>query len=156
MEFIAPYSTVLTQLLVAMLLGMLVGTERTIAGKAAGLRTYGIVSLGSCLFVVIALTVGTDVFYVDMTSVMRVVAGIITGIGFLGAGVIILRGETPTGLTTAAGLWVASGIGIAVGFGLYHLAVFATILTLIAFTVFWFIERTVAKMGNGNGGMEGK
>jgi len=131
------------QLVVAMLLGMIIGTERTLARKAAGLRTYGLVALGACLFIVMSLAVG-DSFQMDGDALMRVVAGIVTGIGFLGAGVIILRDENAVGLTTAAGLWVAAGVGATVGFGFYTLAFIATILTLAAFTIFWFVERQVA------------
>ncbi len=142
MELLFSYAPVFLQLLVSMALGMLVGVERTLAHKTAGLRTYGIVSLGSCLFVVTALAVGGQ-FLINGDAVMRIVAGIITGIGFLGAGAIILREDTAVGLTTAAGMWVTAGIGIAVGFGLYGIAISATILTLLALTVFWFVEQRV-------------
>ena len=137
-------------IVIAMLLGMLLGVERTIAHKTAGLRTYGLVAMGSCLFVVIAQAVGDTLAPVAATDLMRVVAGIVTGIGFLGAGIIIVRDQTLTGLTTAAGLWLASGIGIAVGFGLYAIAIFATVLTLLTFTIFWFIERRVAGIVDNN------
>lgn len=133
-------------ILIALLLGMLVGTERTLAHKTAGLRTYGLVAMGSALFVVIAQSLGNGVG-IDGDELMRVVAGIITGIGFLCAGVIIFRDSTVTGLTTAAGLWIAAGIGIAAGFELYELAVFTTALTLLTFTVFWFVERGVQGIG---------
>ena len=142
METLLSHTPLFLQLLVAMALGMLVGVERTLAHKNAGLRTYGIVALGSCLFVVTALAVGAQ-FDISGDAAMRVVAGIITGIGFLGAGAIILREDTAVGLTTAAGLWVTAGIGIAVGFKLYGIAISATILTLLALTVFWFVEQRV-------------
>ena len=71
---------------------------------------------------------------------MRLSAGIITGVGFLGAGVIIFRDDMLKGLTTAAGLWVSAAIGVAVGFGLYIIAIFTTLLTLLVFTAIWFIE----------------
>jgi len=84
-------------------------------------------------------------------DVLRVVSGIVTGIGFIGAGIIIFKDDrkTVTGLTTAAGLWVAGGIGVAVGFKLYVIAVFATVLTLIVFTVMWFIEDAFKKRFGG-------
>ncbi len=132
--------------LVALLLGMLLGVERTLAHKTAGLRTYGLVSMGSALFIVVAQAVGAQTLSVDGSDVMRVVAGVITGLGFLCAGVIMLRDQTIVGLTTAAGLWVAAGVGIAAGFGLYTLALFTTFLTLLTFTIFWFIERGVSKI----------
>lgn len=138
-------SPFITQLVIAMLLGMLIGTERTLARKAAGLRTYGIVALGSCLFVILG-TALRETMGITGADLMRVVAGVITGIGFLGAGVIIFREDSAVGLTTAAGLWVAAGVGAAVGFGLYMIAFAATALTILVFTVFWFIEQRVAKI----------
>ncbi len=136
------------QLTVAMLLGMAIGAERTLARKAAGLRTYGIVALGSCLFVVMGLA-SAETLGISGSDITRIIAGIVTGIGFLGGGVIILREESAVGLTTAAGLWVAAGIGATVGMELYAIAFAATILTLIAFTVFWFIEQRVAHITEG-------
>ncbi|MBI2065673.1 MAG: MgtC/SapB family protein [Candidatus Zambryskibacteria bacterium] len=129
-------------LLIALLLGSVLGLERSLAGKTAGIRTFGLVSMGSCLFILIARfvipTVGT--FNYDP---LRIAAGVVMGIGFLCGGVIIFKDSTLTGLTTAAGLWVAAGIGMAVGYGLISLAIFAAIATLIVFTVFWFIEHKV-------------
>lgn len=136
------HESYILQLLIAMLLGVLVGAERSRAGKTAGLRTYGLVSLGSCLFVLVASGVG-NALGVSGADVMRVVAGVVTGIGFLGAGAIIMRGETVTGLTTAAGMWVSAGIGVAVALELYALAVATAILTLLIFTLFWSFEHRV-------------
>lgn len=128
------------QLLLALFLGAFIGVERTFAGKMAGLRTFGLVSMGSCLFAAISVMVGD--IYVGSTvfDPLRLSAGVVTGIGFLGGGLIIFRDKKLSGLTTAAGLWVACGIGLAVGFRLFALAIFATILTLFNFTVMWFIE----------------
>jgi putative Mg2+ transporter-C (MgtC) family protein len=132
------------QLLISLLLGVSIGAERTRAGKNAGLRTYGLVSMGSCLFALIAIGV---ISYPGVTvsdaDVMRVVAGVVTGIGFLGAGSIIMRGEELTGLTTAAGMWVSAGMGVAVAFELYSLAIVAAILTLVIFTLLWSFELKV-------------
>lgn len=140
--------TAALNILVALLLGTLLGVERTLAHKTAGLRTYGLVAMGSALFVVVAQLVGqSGELAVSGADIMRVTAGVITGIGFLCAGVIILRDQTVVGLTTAAGLWITSGIGIAAGFGLYLIAVFATVLTLLTFTIFWFVERGVTEIG---------
>ena len=135
------------QLVLAMLLGIALGVERSIAGKMAGMRTYALVSLGSCLFIVTATTFGGPFFSdnVNIDPLMRISASIITGIGFLGAGLIIFRGTTLSGLTTAAGLWVSAGIGIAVGFQLYAIAVFTTLLTLFVFTILWFVEEYLEK-----------
>lgn len=129
-------------LAIALVLGSLLGLERSLAGKTAGVRTFGLVSMGSCLFILIARFVipTVETFNYDP---LRVAAGIVVGIGFLCGGVIIFKDSTLTGLTTAAGLWVAAGIGMAVGYGLISLALVATAATLIVFTVFWFIERGV-------------
>jgi len=129
------------QLILAIILGMILGTERSvIANKRAGTRTYALVALGSCLFSIISIQVTTDYLGLVSFDPMRVVAGIITGIGFLGAGIIIFKENTLQGLTTAAGLWVSAGIGVAVGYSLYALAIFTTLLTLLVFTVLWFVE----------------
>ncbi|NQV93371.1 MgtC/SapB family protein [Candidatus Kaiserbacteria bacterium] len=129
------------QLILAILLGMTLGTERSvIANKRAGTRTYSLVALGSCLFSIISIQVTSQYLGLVSFDPMRVTAGIITGIGFLGAGIIIFKDSTLQGLTTAAGLWVSAGIGVAVAFSLYAIAIFTTILTLLVFTVLWFVE----------------
>lgn len=128
------------QLIIAIVLGTLLGSERTFAGKTAGMRTYGLVSMGSCLLVLTSMMINKDFIGIINFDPMRLAAGIVTGIGFLGAGLIILKENKLEGLTTAAGLWVACGIGIAVGFQLFALALFASFLTLFTFTIVWFIE----------------
>lgn len=132
----------LIYLVVALLLGSCLGLERSLAGKTAGVRTFGLVSMGSALFIIIARYVmpTVDTFNYDP---LRIAAGIVMGIGFLCGGVIIFKDSQISGLTTAAGLWVASGIGMAVGYGLVLLAILATIATLLTFTVFWFIEQKI-------------
>ena len=128
---------VFLQLALAMILGVLLGTERSIAGKTAGMRTYALVSLGSCLFVVVSVITSAKYLpFVDFDP-LRIAAGIVTGIGFLGAGLIIMREQRLRGLTTAAGLWVAAGIGVAVGYQLYDVAIYTTFLTLIVFTLMY-------------------
>jgi len=136
------------ELAIALLLGSLIGLERSLVGKTAGMRTFALVSMGSCLFILIARfvipTMGNYSF-----DPMRVAAGVIMGIGFLCGGVIIFKDTHLSGLTTAAGLWVSAGIGMAVGYGLISLAIFATIATLLIFTLFWFIEFKVFGARNG-------
>ncbi len=127
------------QLAVALVLGSVVGLERLLAGKEAGMRTFGLVSVGACLFVMVGNMVASansDVFNFDP---LRLASSVVTGIGFIGAGLIIFQHELK-GLTTAAALWVASAIGVAVGFELYALATFATFLTLFVCVGLWFIE----------------
>jgi len=126
-------------IIIALLLGACLGTERSNAGKTAGMRTYSLVSMGSCLFIIISRLVipmgGAYAF-----DPMRIAAGIVMGIGFLCGGVIVFKDSQISGLTTAAGLWVAAGVGMAVGYGLETLAIFATVATLVVFTLFWSIE----------------
>lgn len=129
-------------LIIALILGSALGIERSFAGKTAGVRTFGLVSMGSCLFVLITQFVMPTVEIYNFDP-LRMAAGVVVGIGFLCGGVIIFNDSTLTGLTTAAGLWVVAGIGMAVGYGLILLALFTTIATLIVFTIFWFIEHKI-------------
>lgn len=142
-SFVLSYYEPFLQLFTAALLGMLLGTERSLAGKVAGMRTYGLVSMGACLFIVVSLSVVGELSALASVDPLRVFEAVVTGVGFIGAGIIFLRGALLSGLTTAAGLWVAAGIGVAVGYGLYALAVFATLLTIFVFTAMWFIEHRV-------------
>ncbi len=142
MQFLFDPNTlsIFIQLLTAVILGLVLGAERSIAGKSAGMRTYALVSLGSALLVITALIVTTQYLGKVNFDPMRMASSIVTGIGFIGAGLILFRQNLLRGLTTAAGLWIAAGVGIAVGFGLYTIAIFTTILTLFVFTAVWFIE----------------
>ena len=139
-------------LTVSLLLGMLLGLERSFAGKNAGMRTYGLVSLGSCLFVIISLYVAQNYAGVYSFDPLRLSAGVVSGIGFLGAGLMISQADRVRGLTTATGLWVSCGIGMAVGFEMYAVATFATALALITLSIFTSVEsklQTVYKKGRG-------
>ncbi|HBB44350.1 MAG: MgtC/SapB transporter [Parcubacteria group bacterium GW2011_GWA1_44_13] len=142
---------IILKLFTAMFLGMSLGIERALAGKTAGMRTYGFVTMGSALFVIVGVlasggydsnaTVFTD-------SSARVTAAIIQGIGFIGAGLIIFKGSKVSGVTTAAGIWVAAGVGVAIGYGYYVLAVIATIFALFIFTGLWYIENKVKALAH--------
>jgi putative Mg2+ transporter-C (MgtC) family protein len=121
----------------ALLLGLLVGYERSYHGRAAGMRTYGLVCMASCALTVIA---GYPAFWYggaamgSMTGHLppdptRVIQGIVTGVGFLGAGVIMREGMNISGLTTAASIWSSSAIGILVGVGFYSAAILLTLLS---------------------------
>jgi len=114
------------RLLIAGLLGGLIGFEREVRAKEAGLRTHFIVALGSALFMLISQFAFTGRF-----DAARVAAQVVSGIGFIGAGVIIFQKNVVRGVTTAAGLWVAAAIGLACGAGMYAVAIAATLLTLI-------------------------
>ncbi len=128
---------VVVRLLVAVVLGAALGYERERRGKSAGLRTHMLVSLGGALFVLAPLQAGMTV-----ADVSRVIQGIITGIGFLGAGAIIkLDNEALIkGLTSAANIWMAAAIGIAAGLGQEMIAVFSTLLALFILSVLRHME----------------
>jgi putative Mg2+ transporter-C (MgtC) family protein len=121
----------------ALLAGALVGLERSYRGRAAGLRTYALVCLGSALLVAAAEKLGP---VGDPTSSTRVIQGIVTGIGFLGAGVIVKEGFSVRGLTTAASIWVISAVGVVIGAGYYLLGAIATVLTLALLSILRTIE----------------
>jgi putative Mg2+ transporter-C (MgtC) family protein len=131
-------------LMLALALGSTLGLERSFAGKTAGLRTFGLVSMGACLFIIIAQTIVPEVGNFNFDP-LRIAASVVMGIGFLCGGVIVFKDSSLSGLTTAAGLWVAAGIGMAVGYGLIALSIFATLATLLVFTLFWYIENGLIK-----------
>ena len=135
-----------TRLLVAFALGSFLGIERVLAHKTAGMRTYALVSLGAALFVVMSVSVMKDFSGISNYDPLRVASQIVVGLGFLGAGVIIFRGERLSGLTTAAGLWVSGAIGAAAGFGLYAIAGFTILLVLFIFSALWFLEKEIKKI----------
>ena len=115
---------VLIRLIVAAVAGGLIGLEREALHKPAGIRTHMLVSLGAALFVLATLSIIPD-------EVGRIIAGIATGIGFLGAGTIFRSKDSVKGLTTAASIWTVAAIGLTVGSGQYVLAIAATILVVI-------------------------
>src|SRR5512132_3118566 len=130
-------------MLVSLVLGTLVGWERQVGRKPAGLRTHTLVCIGSTLFVLLArhaAALAPNNNY-DPT---RIIHGVVTGVGFLGAGAIIRREGMTHGLTTAASIWMASAIGVAVGVKAYMLAVTGTVLALIILEVFRWVERFMA------------
>ena len=126
--------TYVIRLLVATLLGALIGLEREYHAKEAGVRTHLLVALGSCLFMIISIYgfdayLGRDHVSFDPS---RIASQVVTGIGFIGAGTIILQKQVVRGLTTAAGVWVTAAIGLACGDGMYLLAVISTAVVLIS------------------------
>jgi putative Mg2+ transporter-C (MgtC) family protein len=137
--------TIMMQLSLALVLGALLGFERLLAGKEAGMRTFGLVSIGSCLFVIIGEVIVQQYMAQGLLRTggidpLRMASAVVTGIGFIGGGLIIFQHELK-GLTTAAVLWVASAIGVTVGFQLYTIATFTTFLTLFVTVGLWFVER---------------
>ena len=123
----------LERLLMAAILGSVIGFERERLNWAAGLRTHMLVCVGASLIMLVSIFGFSDVLgQKDVTlDPSRVAAQVVSGIGFLGAGAILLRGEVVRGLTTAASLWSVAGIGLAVGGGMYTAAIGATIIILI-------------------------
>ncbi|MCD6477501.1 MAG: MgtC/SapB family protein [Candidatus Aenigmarchaeota archaeon] len=115
------------RIFVSLLLGALVGLEREMTGKPAGLRTHIFVSMGACLFTISSFYL-TGSMSVDSS---RIAAGIVTGIGFIGAGSIIATHGRVRGLTTAASLWIVSAIGLMVGLGNYILSTLSAVLVFI-------------------------
>ena len=117
----------------ALLLGLLVGYERTYRGRAAGMRTYGLVCMASAALTVVAgypgFWYGGSSAAVSGADPTRIIQGIVTGIGFLGAGVIMKEGFTISGLTTAASIWSSSAIGVMVGMGFYAAAILLALLS---------------------------
>lgn len=144
-QFFITNQDIIIKLVLAMGLGMLIGIERYIAHKSAGMRTYALLSMGSALFVILASAVINSFSYSSYISInpLVIMAAVITGIGFLGAGAMFKTGSTLTGLTTATGLWVSAGVGMAVGFGFYSLAIIATVLILFIFVILWILERHI-------------
>lgn len=122
------------RLLVAGLLGGAIGFEREFRAKEAGVRTHFIVALGSALFMLISQYAFSGQF-----DHSRVAAQVVSGIGFIGAGVIIFQKNVVRGITTAAGLWVAAAIGLACGAGMYPIAIAAMLLTVICLEAMHFI-----------------
>lgn len=141
MELVINNVDLVMKLAIALFLGMCLGIERVVAGKIAGMRTYGLVTMGSALFTIIGVVVtgGYD-SSVAFAESIRFTAQIITGIGFIGAGLILFNGSKVSGVTTAAGIWVSAGVGVAIGYGLYFLAIATTVFALITFTVLWYVE----------------
>jgi putative Mg2+ transporter-C (MgtC) family protein len=140
----------LIRLLVACLLGGAIGFERDIHGRAAGLRTNMLVSVGAALFMLVSIAMAqlysrgpeSTGLRVDPS---RIAAQIVTGIGFLGAGAIIKEGFNIRGLTTAACLWVSAGVGMAAGAGLFEMAILVTVIGLFTLVVVNRFERVFAK-----------
>ncbi|OGT56110.1 MAG: magnesium transporter MgtC [Gammaproteobacteria bacterium RIFCSPHIGHO2_12_FULL_63_22] len=133
---------VVIRLVAALVLGAIVGYEREQAGKAAGLRTHMLVAMGTALFVLAASGSG-----MNLDGVSRVIQGLATGIGFIGAGAILKLSATREiqGLTTAAGIWVTAAIGVTVGLGALGLALLGTILTWIVLVSIGLFEKRLER-----------
>jgi putative Mg2+ transporter-C (MgtC) family protein len=144
MESWAGVLSVCGKFVLAVLLAGAIGMERQLKGHAAGLRTHILVCLGSTLMMIVSNEIAQELVNSGMTVWLdkgRIAAGIITGIGFLGAGAIINIGSMQRGLTTAAMIWLVAGIGIAIGAGYWPLAVCATLFALLTVIGLEYVEQ---------------
>lgn len=121
------------RIIVAILCGCMIGYERTSRSKGAGLRTHAILALGSSLIMIVSKY---GFFDMNIGDGSRIAAQVVSGIGFLGAGVIFVKHGTVSGLTTAAGMWVTSGIGLCIGSGLYIIGICSTLFVVGLQTLF--------------------
>ena len=125
---------IVIKLVVAAILGGLVGFEREVHRKPAGLRTHSLVCMGSALFTIMSISV-------TGAEPSRIAAGIVTGIGFLGAGMIFTSQDKVRGLTTAAELWVLAAIGLAIGLGFYFAALVTTLIVIFILIPLKYLEK---------------
>ena len=126
------------RIVLAVVLGGIIGLERELGDKPAGLRTIILICVGACMFTIVSQIVGGP----DWDST-RIAAQIVSGIGFLGAGAIIRDRQSVIGMTTAATIWAVAAIGMACGFGLWMLAIHGTVVILVALLVFEEIEKRI-------------
>ena len=130
------------KLLLAMLCGGAIGFERELRRKAAGLRTNVLICIGAALYMIVSRHISGGAAFTDPA---RLAAQVVTGIGFLGAGVILQSRGSVTGLTTAATIFVVGAVGIAIGEGMLALAIFSTLLIIIVLVVLRRVERAVIR-----------
>lgn len=130
----------LVRLLLAVLWGGMVGAEREYRGKSAGFRTMITISMGSCFFTMMSLGIGAN------SSPDRIASNIVTGIGFLGAGVIFKDENRVNGITTAASIWAVAAVGMGIGAGYYWAAAFASVLILIVLAVLPHLETIIDRL----------
>ena len=134
------------RVVLAVFLGLCIGLERELSHKSAGMKTHSLVCLGSTIFTILSIY-GFN--YADQNLIKithdpaRIAAQIITGIGFIGGGVVLHHGTSIKGITTAATLWVTAAIGMCIGCGLYYLAIFSTIISIIMLILEKLIEMRI-------------
>lgn len=133
------------RLLVAGVLGAIIGLDREYRAKEAGYRTHFLVSLGSALIMIVSQYGFQDIIQENSVTLdpSRVAAQVVSGIGFIGAGTIIFQKQIVRGLTTAAGIWATAGIGLAVGAGMYTISIAATLLTLAGLELLSFLFKSI-------------
>ena len=135
---------ILLRIIYSIILGSIIGLERELTNKSAGLRTQIMVCLGSCLFTILSIYgFSTAVTLYPLGDPSRVAAQIITGIGFIGAGTVLRQGLTVTGLTTASTLWIVAAIGMACGCGKLNIAIVSTILAVAILVLIRMFEMKI-------------
>ncbi len=157
MDLQVSWEGALLRLGMALALGALIGWEREARNKPAGLKTLALVALGSATFTLITLELFHAILAANPRSnsdPLRLVQGIIGGIGFLGAGAIIQSRGSVQGVTTAASIWVTGAIGIACGGGHYFLALLAWVLTLLVLLPLKFVERKMVRNNHHENGRQ--
>lgn len=132
--------TNLIQLFVALILPMLTAWERESASKSAGLRTFPLVSMAACSFTILAMTM-----FSDPAAQGKIIAGIVTGIGFIGGGAILKQGSSASGTSTAAAIWATGAIGISVGLGRLEIAIALSLMIFITFKLIGRVKEEVEK-----------
>lgn len=137
------------RLVLAMILGVLVGGERKRKGQIAGIRTFALISMGACMAMLLSIYVPQEYLGLKNGDPGRIAAQVITGVGFLGGGAMIHMKGSVKGLTTAAGIWMTAAIGMAVGVGMYWCSIIATALILITLVMFEAYEHKL-RLGQEN------
>lgn len=132
------------RLVVAVILGALMGFERSISGKHAGIRTYALVAMGSAAFAAVGTLASFQLSVFSGINPLQIAGSVVIGIGFIGSGLAYFHGEQPE-LTTASGLWVSAAVGMACGFGFYIIASTATVLTLVVLALFSKLEKVLRR-----------
>jgi len=136
---------IIIKVAVAALLGAVVGFERELARKVAGIRTHALVCLASALFTSISVDAFKEYIGTVGYDPSRIISNIIVGIGFIGAGAILKQGSRVEGTTTAASLWAIAAIGVTVGVGLFKEAIIITALIYTVLYIVWFVEQEMRK-----------
>jgi putative Mg2+ transporter-C (MgtC) family protein len=127
----------LLKLLIALLVGAIIGAEREYKSKAVGFRTVILITLGSCLFTILSIIMGGE------KDPARIAANIITGVGFLGAGAIFRDGSSVKGITTAATIWISAAIGMSIGLGQYEFAFLSLAIVMIVLLSFTWVQNII-------------
>ena len=147
-QFFTQNSEIILRLVVAVFLGLVVGAERLFVHKDAGMKTHALVSLGVAVFVLISEQIVNKYINFPGLNPAMLPSQIVTAVGFLGAGSIMVYGSRLRGLTTAGGIWVTSGIGMCCGFGFYSFACIVTLLVLFILILVNILEKPLRKISN--------